>query len=93
MRKLKPVMPGELLREHARAAPVTSLRTHVHRGFAWEGDRPFAVVPQHEVLHRFGARRRVQRIGAATTRDAFLQFVRDENGVYSVDLRIRQRLR
>ena len=65
---------GELLREHARTAPVTSLRTHVHRGFAWEGDRPFAVVPQHEVLHRFGARRRVQRIGAATTRDAFLQF-------------------
>jgi hypothetical protein len=27
------------------------------------------------------------------SRDAFLQFVRDENGVYSVDLRIRQRLR
>ena len=64
----------ELLGEHARSAKVNTLRQHVHRGFIWEGDKPFAVVPQHEVLHRFGVRRRVQRVGAATTRDAFMQF-------------------
>jgi transcription-repair coupling factor (superfamily II helicase) len=64
----------ELLGEHARSATVNTLRQHVHRGFIWESDKPFAVVPQHEVLHRFGVRRRVQRVGAATTRDAFMQF-------------------
>ena len=64
----------ELLGEHARSAKVNTLRQHVHRGFIWESDKPFAVVPQHEVLHRFGVRRRVQRVGAATTRDAFMQF-------------------
>lgn len=64
----------ELLGEHAGSAKLATRRQHVHRGFIWESDKPFAVVPQHEVLHRFGVRRRVQRVGAATTRDAFMQF-------------------
>ncbi len=70
-----------LLAEHAPSAlaaqpGVIPLRQHVHRAFRWEpaGEPAIAVVPLHEVLHRFGARRRVQRVGAATTRDAFLQF-------------------
>jgi transcription-repair coupling factor (superfamily II helicase) len=65
---------AELLREHAPAASVARVRTHVHRGFAWQGAAPVAVVPQHEVLNRFGTRRRVQRVGGTGTRDAFLQY-------------------
>jgi transcription-repair coupling factor (superfamily II helicase) len=65
---------AELLAEHAPGAHVPRVRMHVHRGFAWEGSAPLAVVPQHEVLNRFGTRRRVQRVGGAGTRDAFLQF-------------------
>ncbi len=66
----------ELLREHASGVPVRAVACHVHRGFVWEDPSGAAiqVVPQHEVLHRFGTRRRVQRVGAATTREAFLQF-------------------
>jgi transcription-repair coupling factor (superfamily II helicase) len=66
----------ELLAEHVPGAPVHAVRGHVHRGFRWSppGGAAVAVVPQREVLHRFGTRRRVQRVGGASTRDAFLQF-------------------
>lgn len=66
----------ELLAEHVPGAPVHAVRGHVHRGFRWSpaGAAPIAVVPQREVLHRFGTRRRVQRVGGTSTRDAFLQF-------------------
>jgi transcription-repair coupling factor (superfamily II helicase) len=66
----------ELLAEHVPGAAVRTVRGHVHRGFVWSpgGAAPIAVVPQREVLHRFGTRRRVQRVGGASTRDAFLQF-------------------
>ena len=66
----------ELLQEHAPGCKARLVRQHVHRGFRWleAGARPLSVVPQHELLQRFGVRRRVQRVGAATTRDAFLQF-------------------
>jgi transcription-repair coupling factor (superfamily II helicase) len=65
---------GELLAQHAPAAAVERVLLHVHRGFRWQGGAPIAIVPQHEVLNRFGTRRRVQRVGGGTTRDAFLQF-------------------
>ncbi|MFO0962860.1 MAG: transcription-repair coupling factor [Phycisphaerales bacterium] len=71
------VRGAELLREHAAGAKGVSLvRQHVHRGFVWEPDAgaPLALVPQHELLHRYGSRRRVQRVAASSTRDAFLQF-------------------
>jgi len=65
---------GELLAEHAPGARIARARMHVHRGFLWEGASPAALVPQHEVLNRFGTRRRIQKVGGAGTRDAFLQF-------------------
>jgi transcription-repair coupling factor (superfamily II helicase) len=68
----------ELLAQHAAGtgARVAAIACHVHRGFTWDPDGPsaVAVVPQREVLHRWGSRRRVQRVGAATSREAFLQF-------------------
>ncbi|MBM4112224.1 MAG: DEAD/DEAH box helicase, partial [Phycisphaerae bacterium] len=80
----------ELLATHAPGAAVAVERRHLHRGFIW-GDASastdssrganraaaqFAVVPQHEVLHRWMPRRRVlaPTIGRAAAREAFLQF-------------------
>ncbi|MBL9141689.1 MAG: hypothetical protein JNK53_07465, partial [Phycisphaerae bacterium] len=69
---------GELVQEHAHAhaSRVQPIRQHVHRGFRWiESDHhALTVAPQHELLQRFGVRRRVQRVGAATSREAFMQF-------------------
>jgi transcription-repair coupling factor (superfamily II helicase) len=57
-------------------ARISPIRQHVHRGFRWrESERSITTIaPQHELLQRFGVRRRVQRVGAATTREAFMQF-------------------
>ena len=53
-------------------------RRHVHRGFIFSSDEDrasrFAVVPFHELLNRFGVRRRSVGIRVATTRDQFLKF-------------------
>ncbi len=60
---------------------------HLHRGFIWSDDsaRPLALVPWHEVLNRFGVRRRSTAMtpssGSARSRDAFLFF---EPGDYVV---------
>ena len=50
-------------------------RRHVHRGFILDGEqRPFAVVPFHELLNRWGIRRRAARMRSGSTRDDFLRF-------------------
>lgn len=77
---------GELIPPSARAAGVTTVAQHLHRGFVWTEKAPqsFAVVPWHEVLNRFGARRRsisTPHIGTARAREAFLFF---EPGDYVV---------
>lgn len=70
---------GELLSAHAPDAVkrITLERRHLHRGFLW-GDGPgaFAVVPEHEVLHRWTPRRRgaVPALAGGRARDAFLNF-------------------
>jgi transcription-repair coupling factor (superfamily II helicase) len=66
----------ELLDRHAPSGRIVAVRQHVHRGFRWResDDRLVSIVPQHELLQRFGVRRRVQRVGGAATREAFLQF-------------------
>ncbi len=74
---------GELLSEFASDAPDAVRRRvgYVHRGFVWETEgsaKPLAVVPYHELLHRFGARRR-HRVGGRGVRagramDTFLDF-------------------
>jgi transcription-repair coupling factor (superfamily II helicase) len=53
----------ELLGEFAAAAPVTVVEQYVHRGFLWETDDDgVAVVPYHELLHRYQVRRRVRHV-------------------------------
>lgn len=53
-------------------------RRHVHRGFAWAAEaddqRGFAVVPFHEMLNRWGVRRRGNRIRTGAARQDFLRF-------------------
>ena len=68
----------ELLASHAEGAPVLTELRHLHRGFHWqeEGGPELAMVPEHEVLHRWGVRRRRggPGLGGGRTRDAFIQF-------------------
>ncbi|MHC4218263.1 MAG: transcription-repair coupling factor, partial [Planctomycetota bacterium] len=64
----------ELLAESAPDAPVTVRRQYLHRGFIWdESGTSLALVPYHEILHRYQVRRKVQRVAARAT-DRFLEF-------------------
>ena len=47
---------------------------HLHRGFLWEGADPIALVPQHELLHRYATRRRVVRVRGGREREVFVRF-------------------
>ncbi|MFO0829587.1 MAG: transcription-repair coupling factor [Phycisphaerales bacterium] len=77
----------ELLAEHAGAARATIVEAHLHRGFVWGGEGApqntdaLAFVPQHELLHRYGVRRRAARLGGGKAREAFVGF---EPGDYVV---------
>ncbi len=66
----------ELLQEHAaeQHASITVERRFVHRGFLWRepGEPPLAVVPYHELMHRFGVRRRAAHTGTERALDAFV---------------------
>jgi transcription-repair coupling factor (superfamily II helicase) len=72
---------GELFAEHAKAARADLIEGHLHRGFLWggEGAPPgtpaLAFVPQSEVLHRYGVRRR-SGVGlrGGRAREAFVTF-------------------
>ncbi len=68
---------GELLDEFAPAAAARVERTigYLHRGFVWgDGDASLALVPVHELLHRFDVRRRAApgRLRAGRAMDTFL---------------------
>ncbi|MBL9121276.1 MAG: transcription-repair coupling factor [Phycisphaerae bacterium] len=72
---------GELLAEHAKAARAGVIEAHLHRGFLWggEGSPPgtpaLAFVPQSEVLHRYGMRRRAAKgLRGGRAREAFVTF-------------------
>ena len=72
---------GELLAEHAKAARVDVIESHLHRGFLWggEGAPPgtpaLAFVPQSEILHRYGVRRRTgSGLRGGKAREAFVTF-------------------
>ena len=71
---------AELLRRHGLSERVTLVRQLLGRGFRWleAGKKPMSVVPEHELLHRTGARRRrgapVQSVSGDRVRDAFLAF-------------------
>ncbi len=67
----------ELCRTVSGADALESMVAYVHRGFMFhpsgEG-AALAVVPYHELLHRFGSRRRTRGIAAGRTIDVFLDF-------------------
>ncbi len=78
--------PSARTRAGCSTAPLRIEQGHLHRGFHWDsnGPSPIAVVPWHEVLNRFGVRRRsvaAPVVGAQRARDAFLFF---EPGDYVV---------
>ncbi len=65
---------GELREEFAPEAEVESSVRYLHRGFIWgEDDRPLALVPYHELLHRFQTRRRIRRLRASKASEQFLE--------------------
>ena len=73
---------GELLRERKSEGSIERPIAYVHRGFIWtdaEGD--IAVVPHHELLHRYNTRRRGGRLRVARSLDVFLDL---EAGDYAV---------
>ncbi len=75
---------GELVREFAPQANVEIERRYLHRGLLFngsDGTSRLALVPEHEVLHRWHARRRAGRLRGGAAREAFLQF---EPGDYVV---------
>jgi len=65
---------GELLSIHAPGASVEVRLGYVHRGFVWrpEGAPAVAVVPNHELFHRFLTRRRGARLRSGRSLDAFV---------------------
>ncbi len=78
---------AELLAEHATAARAEVVEAHLHRGFVWGGEgapaatEALAFVPQSELLHRYGVRRRNVRLSGGRTRETFVTF---EPGDYVV---------
>jgi transcription-repair coupling factor (superfamily II helicase) len=75
---------GELLDEHAPAAKpaIAAAVSYVHRGFVFAD---LAVVPYHEMLHRYESRRRTRggaggdaRLKAGRALDTFLDFAPDD---------------
>jgi len=68
---------GELVRETLGGRAIAIEERYLHRGFTWRGTerpRPLALVPEHEILHRWHARRRGRRLGGGRIREAFLEF-------------------
>lgn len=66
----------ELLREVVPESEIVLEDRHLHRGFCWESGpgRQLQLVPQHEVLHRWGVRRRAAGPTTQRSREAFLHF-------------------
>jgi len=74
---------GELVEEFAHGASIESDVAYLHRGFIWrpQGEQPVALVPHHELLHRFHTRRRGARVRPGRAMDAFVDL---EPGDYAV---------
>ncbi len=73
---------GEMLTEEIpdRAPDVAREVAYLHRGFLWGDDpsgeddprRALALVPYHEIVHRYETRRRVRRLRGGRATDAFI---------------------
>src|SRR5262249_54858749 len=89
--------PGELQRFQeliAEFAPDSAPKieaqvAYVHRGFIWRtqdsapSTQHLALVPYHELLHRYHTRRRAVRLRAGRAMDTFLDFAEGEFVVHA----------
>jgi transcription-repair coupling factor (superfamily II helicase) len=66
----------ELLAQFApeAAAGIESRVAYLHRGFAWDAGERLMLLPYHELVHRYHARRRAARLRAGRAMDTFLEF-------------------
>ncbi|MEM1167090.1 MAG: transcription-repair coupling factor [Planctomycetota bacterium] len=69
---------GELIDEFAAGARIERVVRYLHRGFEWDeevggAEGGLALVPHHELLHRYQTRRRVRRLGSAKGTEAFIE--------------------
>lgn len=73
----------ELIREFGRGADIVTDIRYLHRGFLWGSDEDdsHALVPHHELFHRFQTRRRIRRVKTGRAMDTFLEI---EPGDYVV---------
>ncbi len=74
----------QLCAQVPQASCIESIVAYLHRGFVVrgsDGQQTLHVVTYHELLHRYGVRRRTGRVAHARTIDAFLDF---EAGDYVV---------
>lgn len=70
---------GELASEFAKGASIEIEARYLHRGFIWRGSpsaqrgkgESIALVPSHELLHRYHMRRRVKRLAGGRTLETF----------------------
>ncbi|MBL0926430.1 MAG: transcription-repair coupling factor [Phycisphaerales bacterium] len=77
---------GELLAEFGgeRGPLVEHDGSYLHRGFLWgPEERPLALVPYHELLHRYQSRRRIRRLKAGRGADTFLELTVGDFVVHS----------
>ncbi|MEM9082170.1 MAG: transcription-repair coupling factor, partial [Planctomycetota bacterium] len=62
---------GELVAEFAPQAEIEIVSCYLHRGFLFSDD--LALVPAHELLHRYQTRRRIRKLKAGKGTEAFLE--------------------
>ncbi len=53
----------------------------IHKGYIWQGSAPLAVVPHHELFHRYTQKRRLRRVPTGRPIESFLDL---QNGDYVV---------
>jgi transcription-repair coupling factor (superfamily II helicase) len=77
---------GELIAQYApNDAKLFHRRVaYLHRGFAWdEPERNLALVPYHEVVHRYTTRRSTQRLRGGRTIEDFIDFAEGDIVVHA----------
>jgi transcription-repair coupling factor (superfamily II helicase) len=67
---------GELLQQFVPTAPVQVETRYLHRGFIWgHTANGLALVPYHELMHRYQTRRRVRQVAAGASSKALDTFI------------------
>jgi transcription-repair coupling factor (superfamily II helicase) len=75
----------ELMAEFAPNATIEVENHYLHRGFIWSQADSLALVPYHELLHRYHTRRRVRRVAAGAGGLAASGAAGGSGGVRAID--------